>query len=214
MAIPPDERQGRGRFAVGMVATTVVVFACLFPRAQSGAFQPVRRADRQQPVPVRPTGDGNFTRLAERDQDSGRHNTGHIVWFFGSLLLWSLESWYWARLLLSSQLWAGNLRRWAGKRFYRVVPSARAANFSGVMPPLAIAVACFFLAPQGYDTRHDVSAQPKFVLYCFGGGGGSVGRGGAICGIYPLPEMAVGDGTRNTRLGATALRACAGIARK
>lgn len=104
--------------------------------------------------------------LAERDQDTNRLNHAHILWFFGALALWSLQGWYWARTLLSFHFpsrpsppagWQGGVIRWCQRH---------GPGILGVLPPLLIAVACFFPAQQCYDDQ--APGNPKAVLRFFG----------------------------------------------
>lgn len=106
--------------------------------------------------------------LAERDQDTQRLNPAHIAWFFGALGLWCVQTWYWARLLLSFEphgvapppddpaQWLIGLGRRQGPRVL------------GVLPCLGIAYACLFLAPVGYDERISAGGHPKATLRLMG----------------------------------------------
>ena len=102
--------------------------------------------------------------LAERHADMGKVDLHPVIYFYGALLIWSLQSWYWARVLLD----------------HRPLPTAR-TNFAssdeviawfrlhgprilGVLPPLLVAWGCFFIAPAGYSA----GAAARTTLYKFG----------------------------------------------
>ncbi len=106
--------------------------------------------------------------LAEQDQDTGRLNQAHIAWFFGALLVWSIQSWYWARVLLNFQF--PGMSPLPGGRQGKVIRWCRreGPRLLGVLPPLLIAAAFFFLAPQGYDDT--APGDPKGFLRLFGCG--------------------------------------------
>jgi Patatin-like phospholipase len=102
--------------------------------------------------------------LAEPNADTGKLDLRPVLFFYGALLIWSFQSWYWARVLLAH-------RR----------PIAAEANFTssekvidwfrlhgprilGVLPPLLVAWGCFFVAPAGYSQ----GAAGRTNLYIFG----------------------------------------------
>lgn len=111
-----------------------------------------------------------FRSLAERERDGWALNTGQIAWFFGALLVWSLQTWYWARLLLGFEF--GDATVPPTYRQGRLITLSRehAPRVLGVLPPVTIAIACFFLAPQGYDDATRAGHGTILVLRLFGVG--------------------------------------------
>lgn len=105
--------------------------------------------------------------LAEPNPDSLKIDLYSVLFFFGALTTWALHSWYWSRVVLNLHI----SRSLAPPR----VSSARVIawfrlhgpRILGVLPPLIVATACFFVAPQGYSP--DAPGHPRRNLFMFGG---------------------------------------------
>ena len=105
--------------------------------------------------------------LAEPNPDTRRVDFYSVVFFYVALTTWALHSWYWARVLLNhraSELAVGHVRARAHAiAWFRL----HGPRILGVLPPLIIAAACFFVAPLGYTAQ--APGHPKTTLVFFGG---------------------------------------------
>jgi len=105
--------------------------------------------------------------LAEPNPDSLKIDFYSVLFFFLALTTWALHSWYWSRVVLNLHV--------SHSRVAPHVSSARVIawfrlhgpRILGVLPPLIVAVACFFIAPQGYSP--DAPGHPRTNLFMFGG---------------------------------------------
>jgi hypothetical protein len=105
--------------------------------------------------------------LAEPNPDSLKIDLYSVVFFFLALTAWALHSWYWSRVLLNlhvshspapPHISSAGVIAWSRLHGPRIL---------GVLPPLTVAVACFFVAPQGYSP--DAPGDPRTNLHMFGG---------------------------------------------
>jgi patatin-like phospholipase len=105
--------------------------------------------------------------LAEPNPDSLKVDLYSVVFFFAALTTWSLHSWYWSRVMLNlhvshsptpSHVSSARVTAWFCLHGPRIL---------GVLPPFIVAVACFFVAPQGYSK--DAPGHPRTNLVVFGG---------------------------------------------
>jgi len=96
--------------------------------------------------------------LAEPNPDTGRLDFKRLLCFYAALLTWALYSWYCPRVLLNFfELGTASRRGWFRRHGPRIL---------GVLPPLIVAAACFFIAPRGYNDS--ATGHPKNVLFLFG----------------------------------------------
>ncbi|HEX4631234.1 MAG TPA: patatin-like phospholipase family protein [Chthoniobacterales bacterium] len=104
--------------------------------------------------------------LAEPNPDSLKIDLYPVLFFFGALTTWALHSWYWSRVVLNLHIshapppHASSVRAIAWFRLH-------GPRILGVLPPFIVAVACFFIAPQGYSS--EAPGHPRTNLYVFGG---------------------------------------------
>src|SRR5207249_2448704 len=75
--------------------------------------------------------------------------------FYAALLTWALYSWFWSRVLL--ERCDSPAPGWFRRHGPRIL---------GVLPPLIVAAACFFIAPRGYSDS--AAGHPKNVLFLLG----------------------------------------------
>jgi hypothetical protein len=105
--------------------------------------------------------------LAEPNPDSGELDLYSVIFFYAALTTWAVQSWYWSRVVLDVHV--------SHVPAARKAASARAIEWFhlhgprilGVLPPLIVAVACFFVAPRGYTDS--AAGHPKTTLFFFGG---------------------------------------------
>jgi len=97
--------------------------------------------------------------LAEPNADSRKLDLRPVLFFYGALLIWSLQSWYWARVLLAHR------RSTTGETNFmsseEVIDWFRlhGPRILGVLPPLVVALGCFFIAasyPPGAAARSNL----------------------------------------------------------
>ena len=105
--------------------------------------------------------------LAEPNPDSLKIDLYSALFFFGALTTWALHSWYWSRVVLN--LHVSHSPAPAHVSSARVIGWFRlhGPRILGVLPPLIVAVACFFIAPQGYSK--EAIGHPRTTLFIFGG---------------------------------------------
>jgi hypothetical protein len=104
--------------------------------------------------------------LAEPNPDSLKVDLYSVVFFFAALTTWSLHSWYWSRVVLNLHVSHSPAPRVLSARaiaWFRL----HGPRILGALPPLTIAAACFFIAPQGYTS--EAGGHPRMNLYIFGG---------------------------------------------
>jgi hypothetical protein len=103
--------------------------------------------------------------LAEPNADTGKIELRPVFLFYGALIIWSLQSWYWARVLLdhpparrtaAPDCESDAVVCWFGVHGPRIL---------GVLPPLIVAGGCLFVAPVGY--RAGEAGSPLGILYLF-----------------------------------------------
>ena len=105
--------------------------------------------------------------LAEPNPDTLEIDLYSVLFFFGALTTWAVHSWYWSRVLLNLHVShspaplhaiGGRAIAWCRLHGPRIL---------GVLPPFTVAVACFFIAPQGYSS--EATGHPRKTLFIFGG---------------------------------------------
>jgi hypothetical protein len=105
--------------------------------------------------------------LAEPNPDSGKLELYGVVFFYAALITWALHSWYWARVLLNDHDTCGTaVDSTSSERAIKWF-CVHGPRILGVLPPLIIAAACFFVAPRGYTDA--APGNPKGTLFLFGG---------------------------------------------
>jgi hypothetical protein len=83
--------------------------------------------------------------LAEPNADTGKLDLRPVLFFYGALFVWSLQSWYWARVLLTHR------RPTTGEKKFmssdEVIDWLRlhGPRILGVLPPLVVALGCFVI---------------------------------------------------------------------
>jgi hypothetical protein len=101
--------------------------------------------------------------LAEPNADTGKLDLRPVLFFYGALLIWSLQSWYWARVLLTHRpLTAAETNFTLSEEvidWFRL----HGPRILGVLPPLVVASGCFFIAV-GYSP----GAAGRSNLHVFG----------------------------------------------
>jgi Patatin-like phospholipase len=104
--------------------------------------------------------------LAEPNADTGYVDFYNIIFFYAALITWALHSWYWSRVLLNHVSGGPAAHCGASARaiaWFRL----HGPRILGVLPPLIIAAACFFVAPRGYTAS--APGHPRATLFLFGG---------------------------------------------
>src|SRR3954451_10031246 len=101
--------------------------------------------------------------LAEPNPDSLKLDLYSVVFFFVALTTWALHSWYWSRVLLnlhvSHSLVPAHVSSARAIAWFRL----HGPRILGVLPPFTVAMACFFIAPQGYSS--EATGHPRKTLY-------------------------------------------------
>jgi hypothetical protein len=105
--------------------------------------------------------------LAERNPDSSELDLYGIVFFYAALVAWALHSWYWARVLLNHRASCETAAHDDSSERAIEWFCVHGPRILGVLPPLIIATACFFVAPRGYPAAAD--GNPRATLFLFGG---------------------------------------------
>jgi hypothetical protein len=105
--------------------------------------------------------------LAEPNPDTRQLDVYGVIFFYAALITWSLHSWYWSRVLLNTHVRRGpatlSSSSAAALDWFRL----HGPRILGVLPPLIIALACFFIAPRGYTASAE--GHPRATLFVFGG---------------------------------------------
>jgi hypothetical protein len=102
--------------------------------------------------------------LAERHADTGKVDLHPVVFFYGALLIWSLHSWYWARVLLAHRPLTAAQANFTPSDEVIDWFRLHGPRILGVLPPLLVAWGCFFIAPAGYSG----GAAARITLYKLG----------------------------------------------
>src|SRR2546423_2658926 len=105
--------------------------------------------------------------LAEPNPDTLQLDLYSVLFFYGALTAWALHSWYWSRVLLNLHVSRAPTAPHVSSA--RVIAWFRlhGPRILGVLPPLIVAVACFFIAPRGYN--NEAPGHPRTILVLFGG---------------------------------------------
>ena len=105
--------------------------------------------------------------LAEPNPDTKSVDVSSVIFFFAALTTWALHSWYWSRVMLDVHVSrvpaAHNGSSTRAIKWFRL----HGPRILGILPPLIVAVACFFMAPRGYS--NSAAGHPKSTLFLFGG---------------------------------------------
>lgn len=104
--------------------------------------------------------------LAEPNPDSLKVDLYSVGFFFAALTTWALHSWYWSRVVLNLHVSHSAAPRVLSARaiaWFRL----HGPRILGALPPLIVAAACFFVAPQGYSS--EARGHPRMNLYVLGG---------------------------------------------
>jgi hypothetical protein len=105
--------------------------------------------------------------LAEPNPDSGHVDFYGVVFFYAALTAWALHSWYWARVLLNDRRSGATPAHADSSKCAIEWFRLHGPRILGILPPLIIAAACFFVAPRGYT--NSAPGHPKSTLFLFGG---------------------------------------------
>lgn len=104
--------------------------------------------------------------LAEPHADTGQVDLYPVVFFFGALVIWSIHSWYWARVLLDHRPEGSAEADLCGCNPVVEWFCIHGPRILGVLPPLIVALGCFFVAPAGYASG--LEKGPRATLCWFG----------------------------------------------
>jgi hypothetical protein len=104
--------------------------------------------------------------LAEAHADTGKIDLHPVIFFFCALVIWSVHSWYWARVLLDHPPAGSCAADLCAARPVVGWFCGHGPRILGVLPPLIVAVGCFFIAPSGYATG--LKNGPRVTLCIFG----------------------------------------------
>lgn len=105
--------------------------------------------------------------LAEPNPDSLKIDLYSTLFFFGALTTWALQSWYWSRVLLNLHISHSSAPTHVSSAGVIAWFRLHGPRILGVLPPFTVAMACFFIAPQGYSS--DATGHPRQTLSIFGG---------------------------------------------
>lgn len=104
--------------------------------------------------------------LAEPHADTGKVDLYPVVFFFSALVIWSIQSWYWARALLDHPPDGSCAADLCAARPVVGWFCAHGPRILGVLPALIVAGGCFFIAPAGYAPG--LAGGPRVTLCIFG----------------------------------------------
>jgi hypothetical protein len=102
--------------------------------------------------------------LAEPNADTRQLDFPPVVFFYGALLIWSLHSWYWARVLLAHRPVTAAEANFTSSEEVIDWFRLHGPRILGVLPPLVVALGCLFIAPAGYSQ----GAAGRTTLHVFG----------------------------------------------
>jgi hypothetical protein len=104
--------------------------------------------------------------LAEPHADTGKIDLYPVVFFYAALVIWSIQSWYWARVLLDHPPAGSCAADLCAARPVVGWFCLHGPRILGVIPPLVVAAGCFFIAPAGYAPG--LEGGPRGTLFLFG----------------------------------------------
>ena len=85
--------------------------------------------------------------LAEPHADTGRIDLYPVILFYGALLIWSVQSWYWARVLLDHPPAGSTAANECATNPVVGWFCVHGPRILGVLPPLIVAAGCFLSRP-------------------------------------------------------------------
>jgi hypothetical protein len=104
--------------------------------------------------------------LAEPHADTGKIDLYPVVFFYGALVIWSIQSWYWARVLLDHPPAGSCAADLCAAKPVVGWFCSHGPRILGIIPAFVIAIGCFFIAPAGYAPG--LVGGPRGTLVLFG----------------------------------------------